>query len=188
MIRLAIFASGTGTNALNFVHYFHNHPQISISKIYCNNPKAGIIASSKTVNTACCLFSKDQWINGWVTQQLLDEKTDYIILAGFLWLVPLPILQAFPNRIINIHPSLLPKYGGKGMYGAKVHEQVISDKQSKSGITIHLVNEHYDEGKILFQAEVELNDVDDAQSLAIKIHELEQSHYPKTVENFILNA
>ncbi len=187
MIHVAIFASGTGTNAVNFITYYKNHPEICITKIYCNNPKAGIISSSKSLGMACCLFSKEDWINGKITQQLLNEKTDYIVLAGFLWLVPLELIQSFPNRIINIHPALLPNYGGKGMYGSKVHEKVIADGQVKSGITIHLVNEHYDEGKILFQAEVKITPKDNAQTLAAKIHTLEQSYYPQTVEELILN-
>ncbi len=186
MINIAVFASGNGSNAVNLCQYFSNHPTIFINKIYCNNPEAGIIEKSEFLKKECIIFNKKEWISGEVTKLLKENHTNFIVLAGFLWLVPLDIIQAFPDRIINIHPALLPNYGGKGMYGIKVHEKVIADHQEKSGITIHLVNEEYDEGAILFQSEVEISNKDTALTLANKIHNLEYLYFPQTVEKYII--
>lgn len=185
MINIAVFASGNGSNAVNLYNHFQNHPSITITKIYCNNPVAGIVDKSRTLDIECIVFNKQEWISGKITSLLIENKTHFIVLAGFLWLVPLDIIQAFPDRIINIHPALLPNYGGKGMYGMKVHENVIADKQKESGITIHLVNEHYDKGEILFQKKVDINKQDTAESLASKIHNLEYEYFPKVVEKYI---
>ncbi len=187
MIKIAVFASGNGSNAANLCKYFDNHPTISINQIYCNNPEAGILVKSKSLNKECILFNKQDWISGEVTKMLKNSHTDFIVLAGFLWLVPMDIIRAFPNRIINIHPALLPKYGGKGMYGMKVHEKVISDKQDESGISIHLVNEEYDKGKIIFQPIIKLTQQDTPLTLAAKIHDLEYQYFPATIEKYILS-
>lgn len=186
MIKIAVFASGNGSNALNLFHYFQNHPQIQVVKIYCNNPAAGIISKAEKFAIPCRYFTKSEWLSGVINSELLLEKTDYIVLAGFLWLVPHSLVNLFSNRIINIHPSLLPHYGGKGMYGIKVHESVINNAETESGITIHLVNEEYDKGKILLQARVNISLDETPESLAKKIHELEYAHFPKTIENYIL--
>lgn len=188
MIKIAVFASGNGSNALNLFQYFHNNPNIKVVKIYCNNPEAGIIAKSKEFNIPCRYFTKNDWLSGVVTSELKLEQTDFIVLAGFLWLVPTTLIENYNNRIINIHPSLLPHYGGKGMYGTKVHESVINNSETESGITIHLVNEEYDKGKILFQARVTIENGETPESLAAKIHTLEYTHFPKTVENYILEV
>jgi phosphoribosylglycinamide formyltransferase-1 len=186
VIKVAVFASGNGSNAINLYNYFHNHPTICIDAIYCNNPNAGIINKSKSLGIKCIIFEKKDWISGDICQTLINNQTDFIVLAGFLWLVPKDIIQQFNNKIINIHPALLPNYGGKGMYGMNVHEKVIADKQNESGITIHLVNEEYDKGEILLQERVKILESDTADALAAKIHLLEYAYFPKTVEKYIL--
>lgn len=185
MIKVVIFASGNGSNAINLYNYFHNHPTISIDGIYCNNPKAGIIEKSKSLDIRCIVFGKENWLSGDIGQTLINNQIDFIVLAGFLWLVPKDIIKQFNNRIINIHPALLPNYGGKGMYGMNVHKKVIADKQNESGITIHLVNEEYDKGEILLQERVEILESDTADTLAAKIHQLEYDYFSETVENYI---
>jgi len=188
VIKIAVFASGNGSNALNLFHYFQKHPRIQVVKIYCNNPEAGIISKAEKLEIPCRYFTKNEWLSGVINSELQMERTDYIVLAGFLWLVPSSLVNLFNNRIINIHPSLLPHYGGKGMYGMKVHKSVINNADTESGITIHLVNEEYDKGKILLQARVNINLDETPESLAAKIHELEYAHFPITVENYILEV
>lgn len=185
MIRIAIFASGNGSNAVNLYSYFKEHDFIRVHAIYCNNAKAGIVERAKSLELKMTVFDRSAWENGSVLQNLRDDRVDCIVLAGFLWLIPEQIIQAFPNRILNIHPSLLPKYGGKGMYGSKVHQMVIDNGEKTSGITIHLVNPHYDEGEILLQKTVDILPQDDAESLAGKIHQLEYQYYPKVVEEYV---
>lgn len=185
VVNVAIFASGSGTNAVNLFHYFQNHPSIRIFKIYCNNPKAGIIDKAKDLGLECRVFDRDEWKSGIICKELNAAKTDFIILAGFLWLVPSQIIKSFPDKIINIHPALLPNFGGKGMYGMKVHETVIAEKEKESGITIHLVNEEYDKGEILLQKKIAITENETPSSLASKIHELEYQFFPKTVEKYI---
>lgn len=182
--NIAIFASGSGTNAENIGNHFLDHQQICVSQILTNKADAFVLERAKKLNIPSSVFSKPDFQDSSFLQFL--ESVDYIILAGFLWLIPEYLIKAFPNKIINIHPALLPKYGGKGMYGHHVHEAVIDAKEEESGITIHLVNEKYDEGEILFQAKCEINDQDTPESLASKIHELEQKHFPKVIEEYIL--
>lgn len=186
--RIAIFASGSGTNAVNFINYFEHHPTIEVACIYCNNPEAGIIQKAFLLDVPVLVFSKYHLKNGYVTNQLKKDAIDFVVLAGFLWLIPADLVNAFPAKIINIHPALLPKYGGKGMYGHHVHDAVIEAKEKVSGITIHLVDERYDHGKYLFQAETKLVAGETPSSLAAKIHQLEQTHFPKVVEDYILNV
>lgn len=183
---MAVFASGNGSNALNFFSYFKNHKKIVFDRIYCNNPKAGIIQKAHDVGIDCRLFNREEWLNGNITAELKERNTDYIVLAGFLWLVPADLVQAFPNQIINIHPALLPLYGGKGMYGMRVHEQVVANAEKETGITIHLVNEEYDKGEPLFQKKFALEPGDTAESVAQKIHHLEYKYFPGVVEKYIL--
>lgn len=187
MIKLAVFASGNGSNALNLHQYFLEKPEISVSKIYCNNPEAGIVKKAASHSIPCRVFNRSEWLSGAITSELVYEKTDFVILAGFLWLVPVDMVAKFHNRIINIHPSLLPHYGGKGMYGLKVHESVIANGEETSGITIHLVNEVYDKGKILFQTSLKVLPDDTPETLAGRIHALEYAFFPKTVEQYILD-
>lgn len=187
MIHACIFASGSGTNAENLIRFFKNDTRIKIRHIITNNPEAGVIQRAeklgKTVHIIPSKIFKNQ--PEIVLEFLKTEKIDLIILAGFLLKIPEIMVKAYPNRIINIHPSLLPKYGGKGMYGMHVHEAVIAHKEKESGITIHYVNEHYDEGEILFQKKIQVDEHDTPQSLAEKIHALEYEYFPKVISQLI---
>ncbi len=190
--RLAIFASGTGSNTQQIIDYFTSPSvkwHVTVSLIVCNKPGAGVlqIAQTKKINTL--LIDRERFFYGDAYLDVLHEtKIELIALAGFLWKIPLPIIHAFPKRIINIHPALLPKYGGKGMYGNKVHEAVIEAGEKKSGITIHYVDEHYDEGDIIFQATCDVLPGDTPETLAQRIHKLEHKHYPAVIERLIRNS
>jgi len=185
VINIAVFASGNGSNAVNIFHYFHDHDLIYFKAIYCNSPQAGIINKAADLSIPCRQFNKAEWINGVITSELELDSIDFIILAGFLWLVPADIINTFHGKILNIHPSLLPLYGGKGMYGLKVHETVIHNKEKESGITIHLVNTEYDKGEILFQKKINVDENETPLTLASKIHQLEHRYYPITIEKYI---
>lgn len=184
--RIAIFASGNGSNAQRIAEYFANKDVMEISAIYCNNPKAFVLERANWLGFPSVLFNRNDFYQ---TTSVLDDlkirKTDWIILAGFLWLIPENILKAFPQRIINIHPALLPAYGGKGMFGMKVHEAVIASGEKQSGITIHHVNELYDEGNIIFQATCQIQPGDTPDMLAAKIHELEYEYFPVVIEKLV---
>lgn len=187
MKNISIWASGNGSNAENIIKYFDNHKNIKIDHIICNNSKAGVIERAQRLNVDCFVFSRKDFSEGnAVLDKVIERKTDYIVLSGFLQMVPANIINKFPNAIINIHPALLPDFGGKGMYGSHVHEAVISSKKSESGITIHLVDEIYDHGKIIFQEKCEINENETPESLAEKIHKLEYKYFPKVIEDFIL--
>ena len=184
--RLAIFASGSGTNAEAIMKYFKHHPSIEVALLLSNNPQAGALNRAHKFQVPTKVFDRVQFReNGSVLQWLRDAEITHLALAGFLWLVPQDILKAFPNSIINIHPALLPKFGGKGMYGNKVHESVISSGEKETGITIHVVNEHFDEGKILFQAACPIEPDDDIDRIVQKVHALEHAHIPKVIEQWI---
>ena len=186
--KLAIFASGKGSNAANIIRYFNHHPAISVGLIVCNNANAGVVEIAKK-NQIPVLLINQQTLND-PTECLANLRqagVDCLILAGFLWKIPRQIVEAFPNHILNIHPALLPKYGGKGMYGQHVHETVMASKESQSGITIHIVDEHYDNGDLLFQATCDIEATDTAESLAGKIHALEQQHFPQVIEQYLQN-
>lgn len=186
MIKIAIFASGAGTNAENIVKYFENNNKIIISYILTNNEKAGVIKRAEALKIPFVIFSKDDFYKtDKILNLLKNENIDFIILAGFLWLVPSVIVKNFLNKIINIHPALLPKYGGKGMYGDNVHKKVIENCESESGITIHYVNDKYDDGDIIFQAKCQINNKDTAEMLAQKIHKLEYEFFPKIIGDII---
>lgn len=186
MTKIAIFASGSGTNAENIIKSFSG--QVDITAVYCNNPSAGVIERAKKLGTKLVLFKKDQFYDSdEIANQLKAEGVEYIVLAGFLWFIPATITNAYKDRIINIHPSLLPKYGGKGMYGMNVHNAVISNKEKESGITIHLVNEVYDDGRHLFQARCIIEEGDTPQDLAARIHKLEYEFFPKVILEYISN-
>lgn len=187
MKNVAVFASGEGTNAENLFKYFANDPRIRIKLLITNKDTAGVIARAEQYKKNVQIVSKEALEN--YTSQIIEflqvEKIDLIVLAGFLLKIPEAFIKAFPGKIINIHPSLLPKYGGKGMYGHHVHKAVIENKESESGITIHLVNEEYDKGEIILQEKcvVEINDT--PETLSQKIRLLEFEHLPKALEKFL---
>ena len=185
---IALFASGNGSNAVNLIHFFQNHPQIEVKTLICNKADAPVVEKAQSLGVEVLVFTNEEFESGLTVLQELDYRAiDWIVLAGFLRKIPLNIIHGYQNRIINIHPSLLPKYGGKGMYGKFVHEAVIGAKELKSGISIHLVNEEFDQGEILAQFETDLTAEDSWESLAEKIHSLEQQHFPIIVEQTVLN-
>lgn len=183
--NIIVFASGSGSNAQRIFEYFQNSSNINITSIYCNNPNAFVIQRAKNMDVPCRIFSKIELQNGTILSELMLLRPSLIVLAGFLYLIPKEIIQAFPHKIINIHPALLPKYGGKGMYGGKVHQSVMDNQEKKSGITIHFVNENYDEGDVIFQAQCEIFENDTPDTLAEKIHQLEYTHFPKVIERLL---
>jgi phosphoribosylglycinamide formyltransferase-1 len=185
-INVAIFASGAGSNAQKLIDYFRKHSQIKIALIVCNKPGAGVLTIAQNEKIPSLLIEKEQFFRGNAyVDELKQHNVDFIVLAGFLWKVPVQLVKAFPQRIINIHPALLPNYGGKGMYGRFVHEAVIAAKDSESGISIHFVDELYDHGQLIFQARCTIDADDTPDSLAEKIHALEHEHYPLIVEKVI---
>lgn len=186
MKRIVIFASGSGSNAENIINYFNDKDIAFVTKVYCNNKDAGIFERCKRLNKECVLFTKNELFSSDEFLNQLKEDADYIVLAGFLLKIPSKLIDAYPNKIINIHPALLPKYGGKGMYGMRVHNAVKENKDSETGITIHFVNENYDEGTIIFQATTKLENSDSAEDIAQKIHTLEYTYFPKVIESVIL--
>lgn len=187
MKRIVVFASGSGTNVQNIAGFFATGEQVSIVRIYTNNPEAYVIRRAESLGIPCCVFSREQFSgNDLVLDLLKADKPDLIVLAGFLWLIPSKYIHQFPGKIINIHPALLPKFGGRGMYGRHVHEAVISQKELQSGITIHHVNESYDEGAVIFQATCGIEPGETTDSLAEKIHRLEYEHYPKVIKKLLL--
>jgi phosphoribosylglycinamide formyltransferase-1 len=183
---LVIFASGYGSNALNIIEYFDQNPIAEVKAVFCNNPKAKVMSKAKNQNVEVVLFDKKQLQQtNFVLNQLKEISPDLIILAGFLLKIPENIIEAFHQKIINIHPSLLPKYGGKGMYGDHVHRAVINNNEKESGISIHYVNSVYDDGQIIAQFKTPLNDNDDINSLKSKIKTLEQKHFPETIAKIL---
>lgn len=186
MKNIAIFASGTGSNAENIINFFKDSDLVKVKAIFCNNPRAGVLDKCARLNVPTFLFTKQEFND---TNRVIEElrllSIDYVILAGFLLLLPENLILKYNNKIINIHPSLLPKYGGKGMYGMNVHNAVINNQEKESGITIHLVNEKYDEGKVIFQASCALESSDNAETLAHKIHTLEQTYFPQVIFDYI---
>jgi phosphoribosylglycinamide formyltransferase 1 len=184
---IAILASGSGTNAEKIILHFRHHPWIEVRLLISNNPQAMALERAGKLNIPGVVFSKEQFSNEkHVLDQLASHGITHIVLAGFLWLIPHYLLHAFPDRIINIHPALLPKFGGKGMYGSKVHQAVKDAGETQTGITIHLVNEHYDDGKVLFQTSCSVTPDYSAAEIANCVHQLEYEHYPKVIEKWIL--
>ncbi len=185
MINLAILASGSGSNAENLIRYFNSHPKINISLILSNKPDAFVLQRAKQLHITAFTFDRNDFYHSDKVLNLLSEyRIDGLVLAGFLWLIPENLIRTFPKSIINIHPALLPRYGGKGMYGHHVHEAVVNNKETESGITIHLVDSEYDHGKILFQARCPVSPTDSPESVAAKVHDLEYRHFPKIVEEW----
>lgn len=188
-IRLAIFASGGGSNAKKIIEYFEHHALVEISLVISNKADSGVFKIANEHNIETFILNKSTFYEtSLVTDFLKEAKIDYIILAGFLWLVPKGVVEAFPNKILNIHPSLLPKYGGKGMYGHHVHEAVKNNCELESGMTIHVVNEKFDDGNIIFQKKCLINDQMDASEIAAEVLKLEHSYYPQVIEEFIKNS
>jgi len=186
MKRIVIFASGSGTNAENLIKYFNNRNTASVVLVLTNNPYAKVLDRCKTHKVSAMSFNKIAFTEtNDVLNVLKASNPDLIILAGFLWKFPATILNEFPNKVINIHPALLPKYGGKGMFGMLVHEAIVVNKEVETGITIHYVNEHYDEGAIIFQARCDVKPSDSAEDVAAKIHELEMEYFPVIVEKLL---
>jgi phosphoribosylglycinamide formyltransferase-1 len=186
MKKILLFASGTGSNVENIIQHFKNHHEIIVVGVYTNNPNAKVLDKAKNHNIPTLIFDREQLKAGFVLDKIAELKPDLIVLAGFLWKMPEEIVSAYPNKIINIHPALLPKYGGKGMYGIKVHQTILENKEKETGITIHYVNEHYDEGEFIFQEKVNIEDCASADEIANKIHELEHKHFPQIIEKLLI--
>ncbi len=189
MKNLVVFVSGSGTNMENIARHFSASDVARVSMVVCNKPGAGAIDRAERLGIPVRMITKTDFA---APETLIEElrvlPAHLIVLAGFLWLLPESLIKAFPIRIINIHPALLPAYGGKGMYGMRVHEAVVAAGEARSGITIHYVDEHYDRGEIIFQASTELKAGDTAESLAERIHALEHEHFPKVIERLLLEG
>jgi phosphoribosylglycinamide formyltransferase 1 len=183
--RIAIFASGSGTNAEKIIQHFTGHPTIEVALVLTNKSDAYVLERAKKYSIPSVIFSKDEFRDAGFLKHLHLHQVTHIVLAGFLWLIPDYLIRNYPDRIINIHPALLPKYGGKGMYGSKVHDAVKFGGEAETGITIHLVNEQYDEGKILFQASCPITSQQTSNDIANCVHELEYKHYPQVIEQWI---
>ena len=195
MKHVAIFASGSGTNAQNLIEYFNYgknrsnkiSPDTKVEVVICNKPGAYVLTRAEKLGVPTAVLNKEELTNS--TERLFEllkqYSIDYIILAGYLLKIPAELIEMYPDKIINIHPALLPAYGGKGMYGHHVHEAVVAAKEKESGITIHLVDEKYDNGKILFQAKCEITQTDTPDDVAEKIHHLEQANFPRVVDEYI---
>jgi len=182
--RIALLASGSGTNAENIIRYFGRKGTAEVVGVYCNKEGAGVFGRAEKLGVPCSLFSGNDFDK--IEAELVASGVDLVILAGFLLKIPPHFIQTFKDKIINIHPALLPKYGGKGMYGQHVHEAVIAAGEQESGITIHLVDEIYDNGEVLFQAKCPVDNNDTPDILAIKIHELEYRYFPEVIEGYLL--
>jgi phosphoribosylglycinamide formyltransferase-1 len=184
--NIAVFASGAGTNAANIIQYFNQKKSANVALIVSNNPGAGVLNIAAENNISSLIIDKEKFYRGdGYVAELKSFEIDFIVLAGFLWKIPSTVINAYPNKIINIHPALLPKYGGKGMYGNFVHEAVLSAKEKQSGITIHFVDEFYDNGKTVFQIACPVYKDDTTESLAKRIHELEYKYFPKVIEELL---
>ena len=187
MKKIVLFASGSGSNAEKIVLHFKENERINVVEIFTNNPNAKVLDRAKNLEVPTQIFNRQELNEGKVLEQLNEIQPDLIVLAGFLWKFPEYIIKEYPNKIINIHPALLPNYGGKGMYGMNVHQAVLDNKEKETGITIHYVNEHYDEGGIIFQQSVNIEDCKSADEIAEKIHVLEHQYFPEVIEKLITN-
>ena len=183
--HIVLFASGSGSNAQQVMAYFKDHPQIKVVALFSNKADAYALKRAENFKIPAFSFTREAYQNGSLLQQVQSFKPDLLVLAGFLWLIPLDFLQALPNKIINIHPALLPKYGGKGMHGLHVHQAVIAAQEKESGITIHYVNEHYDQGASIYQHTCPVNPSDTPEQLAARVLELEHTYLPKIIEKLL---
>ncbi len=186
--HIVLFASGSGSNAQQIMAYFKDHPQVKVVALFSNKPDAYALKRAEASDIPAFSFTREEYQNGVLLNQVQSFKPDLLVLAGFLWLIPLDFLQAFPNKIINIHPALLPKYGGKGMHGLHVHQAVIEAQEKESGITIHYVNEHYDQGASIYQHTCPVNPTDTPEQLAARVLELEHAYLPKVIEELLLSS
>ena len=184
MKNIVLFASGNGSNAEEIIKYFKNNNQSTVVAVFSNKQEAKVLDRAKNHNLPAVVFNKEQLNDGFVLEKLHQLQPDLIVLAGFLLKFPESILKEYP-KVINIHPALLPKYGGKGMYGMNVHQAVLDNKEKETGITIHYVNEHYDEGEFIFQQSVNIEDCKSAEEIAHKIHELEHQYFPEVIANVL---
>ncbi|MFZ4799436.1 MAG: phosphoribosylglycinamide formyltransferase [Bacteroidia bacterium] len=186
MKNIVIFASGSGSNAENIATYFKDSKTVNVKAVFTNNANAGVIEKMKKFQIPCIVFTKDDFKSKeYFLIRLYQYRPDLIVLAGFLWLVPNYLVHAYPNKMINIHPALLPKFGGKGMYGMHVHEAVKAANESETGITIHYVNQKFDDGKIIFKEKTQLTENDTPESIAQKIHKLEMANFPVEIERIL---
>ncbi|GAB2546570.1 phosphoribosylglycinamide formyltransferase [Rufibacter soli] len=183
--NIVIFASGSGSNAQRLLEHFEHHPHIQIVALFSNNPDAYALQRAQKFGVPTAVFDRPMLKSGEVQQQVETYRPDLIVLAGFLWLLPAAFVQAFPNKIINIHPALLPKFGGKGMHGQHVHQAVLEANEVETGITIHYVNEHYDEGAPIFQDRCPVEPQDTAETIAARVLTLEHQHLPRVVEELL---
>jgi len=186
MKRLVILASGSGSNAENIIRYFKNHKQVKVSSVITNRKQAKVLDRAKKLDIPSVYFPKKAFLEEQTVLEYLQKNADYVILAGFLLKIPQNIVDTYANKIINIHPALLPKFGGKGMFGMHVHTAVKAQGETETGITIHLVNENYDEGAIIFQAKTPVLSTDSPEDIAKNIHKLEQDNFPRVIEETIL--
>ncbi len=183
--KIAIFASGSGTNAQNIIEYFSENERVIIDSLWSNKPGAYALQRAKNLNVETFVFGREEFVNGnTVVEKLLERDVNLIVLAGFLWLLPLGLVENF--RIINIHPALLPKYGGKGMYGMNVHKAVVANREKESGISIHFVNDKYDDGELIFQAKCPVLPTDSPEDVAKKVHDLEYRYFPEVIGKVIM--
>lgn len=187
--KIAIFASGNGTNAEEIIKHFKDNPIGEVALVLSNNKKSFVLERAKKHNIPHYAFNRENFYKSKLVDEILKlNGIDFVVLAGFMWLMPERFVRSFHRRIVNIHPALLPKYGGKGMYGMHVHQAIVDNKEKETGITIHWVNEKYDEGQVIFQAKCAVEPTDDAEMVAEKVHALEYAHYPKIIERTIQNS
>jgi phosphoribosylglycinamide formyltransferase-1 len=187
MKKIILFASGSGTNAETIIRYFAARQTAKVTGVYTNNPNAGVIKKANDLNVPTVVFNRVDFESSELLDNIKQQQPDLIVLAGFLWKIPAHFVAAFPQKILNIHPALLPKYGGKGMYGMHVHQAVLDQKETETGITIHLVNEQYDQGAFVFQQKVSIAECKTAEDIAQKVHELEHTHFPTVIETHLLS-
>lgn len=186
MKRIAILASGSGSNAENIVNYFAGKGEVEIPFIMSNNKSAFVHERAARLGVPSVTFGRDKLESGEVLAYLREQKIDFVVLAGYMLKIPDDMLAAYPDRIVNIHPSLLPKYGGRGMHGDHVHEAVVAAHETESGITIHYLNDRYDEGSVVFQAKCEVLPTDTPHDVATKVHALEYAHFPHVIEELVM--
>ena len=185
MKKIVLFASGNGTNAENIMNYFSQTVEVKVVAVFSNNEQAKVLERASKFEVPTIVFSKADLNFDVVLNKLLEIQPDLNVLAGFLWKFPAHIIAQFPNKVINIHPALLPNYGGKGMYGMHVHQAVLANKEKETGITIHYVNEHFDEGEFIFQSQANIENCTSAEEIAKKVHELEMKHFPSIIEDLL---